>query len=338
MQYLLAYEGINSARLAFSTTGTNMQLYQSGVPLEPNTLYQLSFAAYSSTGHDIRVRLFKQVTPYTSYGLDYTANLGTNWAVFTTQFTTTGFASNVTDGRLQFYLVPFAKAGDIYYIDNVRLEKVSTTPVLPGIVTHPASQTVVTGQAATFSVVATGTSLSYQWQKNGTDIAGATGASYTTPPATLADNGSVFRVNVTNSVGSVMSNGAVLTVLPVTSINLIKNPGFESGTASWLFFTSGTGTFTAPSPGYSGTRAARLALSSTGTNIQLYQTGVTLEPNTLYRLSFAAYSTTGHDVTVRLFKHVSPYTAYMPDLYSESWYRLAGIHDHIYHDRFHRDM
>ncbi|MBZ0175724.1 MAG: carbohydrate binding domain-containing protein, partial [Candidatus Methanoperedens sp.] len=264
----------------------------------------------SNTGHDIRVRLLKQVTPYTPYGLDYTANLGTSWAVFTTQFTTSGFASNVTDGRLQFWLVPFAKAGDTYYIDNVRLEKVSTTPVLPGIVTHPAGQTVVTGQTATFSVVATGTSLSYQWQKNGTDIAGATGASYTTPPATLADNGSVFRVNVTNSVGSVISNGAVLTVLPVTSINLIKNPGFESGKTSWLFYTNGVGTFSVGPPAYAGINSARIALSTIGTNMQLYQPGVALEPNTRYQLSFAAYSNTGHDIKVRLFKQVTPYTPY----------------------------
>ena len=305
-----AYAGNNSARLAFSTAGTNMQLYQQGVALEPNTRYQLSFAAYSNTGHDIRVRLLKQVTPYTPYGLDYTANLGTSWAVFTTQFTTSGFASNVTDGRLQFWLVPFAKAGDTYYIDDVRLEKVSTAPVLPGIVTHPAGQTVVTGQTATFSVVATGTSLSYQWQKNGTDIAGATGASYTTPPATLADNGSVFRVNVTNSVGSVISNGAVLTVLPVTSINLIKNPGFESGKTSWLFYTNGVGTFSVGPPAYAGINSARIALSTIGTNMQLYQPGVALEPNTRYQLSFAAYSNTGHDIKVRLFKQVTPYTPY----------------------------
>ena len=118
------YAGINSAKIALSTIGTNMQLYQPGVALEPNTRYQLSFAAYSNTGHDIRVRLFKQVTPYTPYGLDYTANLGTNWAVFTTQFTTSGFASNVTDARLQFYLIPFATAEDVYYIDNVKLEKI----------------------------------------------------------------------------------------------------------------------------------------------------------------------------------------------------------------------
>jgi len=38
------------------------------------------------------------------------------------------------------------------------------------------------GQTASFSVAATGTApLSYQWQKNGANIAGATSAGYTTP-------------------------------------------------------------------------------------------------------------------------------------------------------------
>ncbi len=305
------YVGNNSAKLAFSAAGTNMQLYQSGIPLEPNTRYQLSFAAYSTTGHDIRVKLFKQVAPYPTYGLDYTTNLGTNWAVFTTQFNTSGFTGNVTNGRLQFWLVPFAKARDIYYIDNVRLEKVSTTPGLPGIITQPAGKTVITGQTATFSVVATGTSLSYQWQKNGTDIAGATGASYTTPPATLSDNGSIFRVNVTNPAGSVISNGAVLTVLPSTSINLIKNQGFESGKTSWTFYTNAAGpTFSAVPPGYVGNNSAKLAFSTIGTNMQLYQSGIPLEPNTRYQLSFAAYSTTGHDIRVKLFKQIAPYPTY----------------------------
>ena len=43
------------------------------------------------------------------------------------------------------------------------------------------------------------------------------------------------------------------------AVNLVSNPGFESGTASWNFYTSGTGSFTTPSPGYEGNYAARLA-------------------------------------------------------------------------------
>jgi hypothetical protein len=64
-------------------------------------------------------------------------------------------------------------------------------------------------------VVASGSApLSYQWQKNGTNISGATGASYTTPVTTTADNGEQFRVIVSSSSGSDPSSIATLTVNP----------------------------------------------------------------------------------------------------------------------------
>ena len=88
-----------------------------------------------------------------------------------------------------------------------------TVDGLPSITTQPANQTVNVGQMATFTVVATGAPpLSYQWQKNQVNIAGATSASYTTPATTSADNGTSFRVIVTNPVTSVTSNAATLTV------------------------------------------------------------------------------------------------------------------------------
>jgi hypothetical protein len=69
------------------------------------------------------------------------------------------------------------------------------------------------GQTATFSVTATGSAtLSYQWQKGATAIAGATSSSYTTAATTSSDNGAQFTVAVSNSAGSVTSNAATLTV------------------------------------------------------------------------------------------------------------------------------
>jgi hypothetical protein len=89
----------------------------------------------------------------------------------------------------------------------------------PIISTQPSSQTVVSGQAATFSVVATGTApLSYQWKKSGINIAGATSASYTTPATTSSDNSSQFEVNVSNSAGSITSTAAMLSVNSPPSI------------------------------------------------------------------------------------------------------------------------
>jgi hypothetical protein len=83
----------------------------------------------------------------------------------------------------------------------------------PTITTQPGSQSVTVGQTATFSVIGTGTApLSYQWQANGTAITGATASSYTTAATTLADNGSTFKVTVSNAVGTITSAAATLTV------------------------------------------------------------------------------------------------------------------------------
>ena len=88
-----------------------------------------------------------------------------------------------------------------------------TVKTPPSITTQPANKTVAVGQTAKFTVAATGsTPFKYQWKKNGVNITGATKASYTTPPATPADNGSLFAVIVSNSVASVTSNNATLTV------------------------------------------------------------------------------------------------------------------------------
>ena len=102
---------------------------------------------------------------------------------------------------------------------------VSAAAVAPTITTQPANQTVTAGQTATFAVVAGGTApLSYQWQKNGANITGATAASYTTPATTTADSGSTFAVVVSNSAGTVTSAAATLTVNPAPAPAIQVSP------------------------------------------------------------------------------------------------------------------
>ena len=75
-----------------------------------------------------------------------------------------------------------APTAPLYYLQRFtgRLVRVqSTTNNAPTISAHPESQTVAVGQPVTFTVGANGANLSYQWQRNGGNIAGATSASYT---------------------------------------------------------------------------------------------------------------------------------------------------------------
>ena len=86
-------------------------------------------------------------------------------------------------------------------------------PQAPFITQQPANTTTPLGQSATFTVMAGGTTpLVYQWSKNGTVILGASASSYTTPPVAVTDNSSTFTVAVSNSLGTVASSAAVLTV------------------------------------------------------------------------------------------------------------------------------
>lgn len=106
----------------------------------------------------------------------------------------------------------------------------------PTIVTSPADKSVTEGETATFTVEATGTDLSYQWQQNmngsgWTDITGETNATYTIATTTTDMSGTQYHCVVKNSIGEVTSNAATLTVNAIPTYTItVKNDGH--GTAS----------------------------------------------------------------------------------------------------------
>ena len=94
------------------------------------------------------------------------------------------------------------------------------TGTIPSITTPPQSQSVVAESNALFTLVAAGAApLSYQWRFNGVERLGATNTSLTLTGVQPADAGSYAAV-VTNSVGSVTSAVAVLTVLVPPGISV----------------------------------------------------------------------------------------------------------------------
>lgn len=128
-----------------------------------------------------------------------------------TSATYTTPAETTSDSGAAFTVLVSNSAGNV--TSNSATLTVNPDPTAPGITTQPASQTITAGLTATFSVTAAGTApLSYQWQKNGVAVSGATSSSYTTPSETTADSGAQFSVVVSNSAGTATSNNAILTV------------------------------------------------------------------------------------------------------------------------------
>ena len=181
-----------------------------------------------------------------------TAPLNYQWQKGTTPISGATAASYSTpaaassDSGSQFTVVVSNMAG-VATSHAATLTVNSPSPTKPSITTQPANQTVTVGQTATFTVVATGTApLTYQWQKGTTAISGATSASYTTPVTASTDNGSQFKVVVTNSAGSATSNAATLTVNSPTKPSITTQPANQTVTVGQTATFSVVAAGTAP--------------------------------------------------------------------------------------------
>ena len=170
-------------------------------------------------------------------------------------------ASNddIKSGVIQASTVTFsATAGTTYMIavdgfdgDSAGITlNLSITPVAaaPVITTQPANQTVTVGDSASLSVAAIGSgTLSYQWFFGGTALSGATGATLSLTNVQTTNAGS-YSVTITNSVGSVTSNTATLTVNAAIPLAITTQPVSQTVTAgtnvSFSVVATGSGTLT----------------------------------------------------------------------------------------------
>lgn len=113
----------------------------------------------------------------------------------------------------------------------------------PVVITQqPLNQTVCPGDNVTFYIEATGTGLTYQWQKNGVNLPGETGNNLVLPLVTSSD-AAVYRCILAGTCGTVFSNPATLTVNSAPSISVQPaSSQLCSGTnATFSVQASGTG-------------------------------------------------------------------------------------------------
>jgi PKD repeat protein len=96
------------------------------------------------------------------------------------------------------------------------LDDISVVQVTPALTLQPQNKTVTCHSNATFTVAASGPPpLSYQWQRNGAPLLGATNTAYSVTPLTCQGPDS-YSVVITNFSGSITSDVVTLTVLDTT--------------------------------------------------------------------------------------------------------------------------
>ena len=216
-----AWEEINDARAGrnFGWPTTEGAFNASSFPQFTNPAFAYGHGAVPPAGCAITGGAFYNVStptfPFVFQGKYFFADYCSGWIYYidpASPASATPFAASISAP----VDLKVGSDGSLYYLargtGSVGRISPSNTGA-PQIVTHPVNQTVLLGRTTTFTVSATGSlPLAYQWQKNGVDVPGETSPSLMTLPALQFDNNTTYRCRVSNSLGTVVSNAATLTV------------------------------------------------------------------------------------------------------------------------------
>lgn len=191
-----------------------------------------------------------------SFSVAATGAIAYQWQVSTdgTNFTNIGgatsatYTSNSVSASQNNYTYRVLVSGQCNTVTSNAA--VLTVWTAPGVAAQPQSVTLCIGSNHSFSVTATGTNPTYQWQvstdggSNFTDIAGATAATLPVNGLTAGMNNNRYRVVISGTCAPpAISHAAVLTVIsPVTVANHPVNVAVcENNTATFSVVGSGTG-------------------------------------------------------------------------------------------------
>jgi Zn-dependent metalloprotease len=296
---------------AWSSSLGNLDVHYSSGP-NNRMFYFLSQGSNSSSSSDYYSSyLNKAPLNMTGIGMDKAYKIWFKAA--TTKFTS---STNYADARAKV----LAAANELYGTgskESIAVQRayaainvgadVAETPTGGGvsISSNPSNVTVAAGSTASFAVTATGGTApySYQWMRNGANIAGANSSSYSLTAQT-ADNGAVFSVKVTDAAATTATSaGATLTVtgggggLPVERIT---NGGFESSTTGWSGTTGVIGSYSGQTA-YEGTRFAWLGGNGTTASETITQPVVIPSTATSAQLTFALHIDTAETTTTAVY-------------------------------------
>ncbi len=286
----------------------HVQLRQPNVPMIEGTVYKVQFDAKATADRSMRVRVEKDIPPYTEYSNEK-VSLSTTTQTVTYEFT----MNENTDMNSRFAFFLGSRSADVT-IDNVVLEVVTEaeTPVVSSIVISPVVGTLQAGDTYQFSA------LAYDQYANKIDarlawsvIGGA---------AEISDEGLLIAL----SPGSALQVSAhfltieetvTVAVLGVPEHNILKNGDFATNLDFWEVRTYDDASASANWDNHRITSqtSCRVYISNKGDKrsyIQLRQTGVALTKGSRYRVRFKAKAYEPRSMRVKLKMNSTPYTDY----------------------------
>ena len=227
--YTFTYKINGGAPQTVSTTAGNTATVTASLALTGNFVYELvsvkdasSTACTNTASGTVTITVTPSPSASITYGGTPFCKTGTAVPTFSgsatgTYTSTAGLNINATTGVIDLgastpglytitYTIP-ASGGCSQYQTTTAIEIKPAT----FITTQPTAKVICSGTGATFSVGATGAGLTYQWQKDGIDISGATSATYTITSATAALAGA-YRVVINDGCTPLTSASATLTV------------------------------------------------------------------------------------------------------------------------------
>ncbi|MEZ5018221.1 MAG: hypothetical protein R2800_14275 [Flavipsychrobacter sp.] len=200
----------------------------------------------------------------TGLGITYQWQVSTNSGATWTNLTNTGIYSNVTTATLNLTAATVAVNNNQYRCvvsgtctppatSNAATLTINTSPV---ITVQPVNSTICDGANTSFSVTATGTALTYQWQvstnggatftnlANGGIYSNVTTATLNLTAATTAENNNLYRCVVSGTcTPSVNSTARLLTVnsLPTVTVQPVNSTICEGNNTAFSITATGTG-------------------------------------------------------------------------------------------------
>ena len=159
---------------------------------------------------------------YTTNGVEPSSTAGTQ---YTGPITVAGTEGQSVETNIKAIAVKdgMQDSAVMTYTYTINLSAETPEIIVPVITSQPQNVTVKAGETATFTVEATGTDLTYQWERDtgkGFEIWGGKNgkmASFTTGVLRKGCDGYQYRCIVSNSAGSVTSRSATLTVADDTT-------------------------------------------------------------------------------------------------------------------------